>query len=91
MINVDHCVYVKKNKNSFVILSLYVDDILLTSNNKDYNLIIEEWLSCYFDMKDMGEVEFILDVKIQRDRSKKLIALSQKIIHIQSPLSVQYG
>ena len=78
MIDEDHCVDVKQNKNLFVILSLYVDDILLASNNKDFILTIKEWLSSHFDMKDMGEAEFILGVKIQRDRSKKLIALCQE-------------
>jgi Reverse transcriptase (RNA-dependent DNA polymerase) len=36
MIDEDHFVYVKRSKNKFVILSLYVDDILLASNNKEY-------------------------------------------------------
>lgn len=34
MINKDHCVYVKHSKDSFLTLSLYVDDIL-AGNNKD--------------------------------------------------------
>ena len=31
----------------------------------------------YFEMKDMGEANFVLEVKITRDRSKKLLSLSQ--------------
>jgi hypothetical protein len=76
MIDEDHCVYVKRSKEKFVILSLYVDDILLASNNKEYVQIIKEWLSSNFDMKDMGEAAYILGVKIERDRSKKMLALS---------------
>jgi len=78
MIDEDHCVYVKRSKDKFVILSLYVDDILLASNNKEYVQIIKEWLSSNFDMKDMGEAAYILGVKIERDRSKKMLALSQE-------------
>ena len=78
MIDEDHCVYVKRSKEKFVILSLYVDDILLASNNKEYVQIIKEWLSSNFDMKDMGEAAYILGVKIERDRSKKMLALSQE-------------
>jgi Reverse transcriptase (RNA-dependent DNA polymerase) len=78
MIDEDHCVYVKISKNKFVILSLYVDDILLASNNKEYVQTIKEWLSSNFDMKDMGEASYILGVKIERDRSKKMLALSQE-------------
>jgi Reverse transcriptase (RNA-dependent DNA polymerase) len=78
MIDEDHCVYVKRSKNKFMILSLYVDDILLTSNNKEYVQTIKEWLSSNFDMKYMGEAAYILGVKIERDRSKKMLALSQE-------------
>ena len=78
MIDEDHCVYVKRSKEKFVILSLYVDDILLASNNKEYVQIIKEWLSSNFDMKDMSEAAYIIGVKIERDRSKKMLALSQE-------------
>lgn len=80
IINENYCVYVKCDDNNFIILSQYVDDILLASNAKDFISTTKEWLSSYFEIKDMSKAEFILDVKIQRNRSKKLIALSQ-VIH----------
>ena len=36
----DHCVYVKRFEGNFVILSLFVDDILLAENNKEFVQII---------------------------------------------------
>jgi Reverse transcriptase (RNA-dependent DNA polymerase) len=42
MIDEDHCMYVKRSKDKFVILSLYVDNILLVSNNKEYVHTIKE-------------------------------------------------
>ena len=72
MTDEDHCVYVKRSEGNFVILSLYVDDILLVGNNLEYLITIKEWLSSNFEMKDMGEAAYILGVKILRDRSKKL-------------------
>ncbi|KAL0303266.1 UNVERIFIED_CONTAM: Retrovirus-related Pol polyprotein from transposon TNT 1-94 [Sesamum radiatum] len=38
----------------------------------------QKWLSSTFEMKDMGEAEYILGVKIHRDCSKKLLSLSQE-------------
>ena len=35
MIEEGHCVYVKQSKGSFIILSLYVNDILLAGNDTD--------------------------------------------------------
>ena len=78
MIEEDHCVYIKHFEGNFVILSLYVDDILLAGNNLKSVLTIKKWLSSNFEMKDMGEAEYILAVKIQRDRSKIILSLSQE-------------
>ena len=36
-------------------------------------------LKIIFSMKDMGEAKYILGIKIYRDRSRKLIGLSQKV------------
>jgi hypothetical protein len=57
-------------------LSLYVDDILLARNDMD-SIVTTKWLSSTFEMKDMGEANFVLGVKITRDRSKKFLSLSQ--------------
>ena len=54
MIKEDHYVYVKRSEGSFITLSLYVDDILLVGNNKEFIKTIKEWLSSTFEMKDMG-------------------------------------
>lgn len=35
MTDEDHCIYVKHSKGNFIILLLYVDDILQVSNNKE--------------------------------------------------------
>ena len=78
MINEDHHVYMKRSKNKFVILYLYVDDILIAENDKEYVNHIKGWLSSNFEMKEMGEVTYILGVEILRDRSKRLLSLSQE-------------
>ena len=78
MINEDHCVYIKQHKDKYVLLFLYVDDILIVGNNLEFVQTIKRWLSCTFEMKDMGEASYILRVKIHRGRSKRLVALSQE-------------
>ncbi|KAL0456392.1 UNVERIFIED_CONTAM: Retrovirus-related Pol polyprotein from transposon TNT 1-94 [Sesamum latifolium] len=46
-------------------------------NNMEMIVATQKWLSSTFEMKDMGEAEYI-GVKIHRDRSKKLLSLSQE-------------
>lgn len=70
----------KDLKNNFLILLLYVDDILLAENDKLLIETIKDWLSSIFDMKDMGEASYVLDVKINRDCSQKFFSLTQRPI-----------
>lgn len=60
----DHCVYVKHFGKFFLILTLWVDDILMAGNNKEMIVSSKGWLSSNFKMKDMGEAEYNLGVKI---------------------------
>jgi hypothetical protein len=78
MIKEDHCLYLKYSNNSFIILSLYVDDILIAENKKKDVDTTKRWLSSNFKMKDMGEANYILGVKIIRDHAKKFLGLTQE-------------
>ena len=84
--------YIKWSKDKFMILFLYVDNILLAGNDKGLVITIKEWLSSNFEMKDMGEAAYILGVKIERDRSKKPLAMSQEsyIIKILERFNMQH-
>lgn len=57
----DHCKYTKRSKNKFVILSLYIDDILIAKNDSEYITTIKERLSS-FEMKEMGKLHIFLDI-----------------------------
>ena len=71
------CVYKKKNGIAVVFLVLYVDDILLIGNDVSELQSVKLWLSKNFSMKDLGEAKYILGIKIYRDRTKRLLCLSQ--------------
>ena len=45
-------------------LVLYVDDILLIGNDVGVMSLVKFWLSSQFDMKDLGEANFILEIKL---------------------------
>src|SRR3954465_11712002 len=78
MIEQDHCVYLKRSKAGFLILTLYFDDILMASNDKKLVSETKVWLSSQFDMKNMGEAAYVFGVKILRDRSRRTLGLSQE-------------
>ncbi|KAJ9542203.1 hypothetical protein OSB04_028709 [Centaurea solstitialis] len=71
------CVYTKFSGSIVTFLVLYVDDILLIGNDVPTLQSVKSWLSRCFQMKDLGEAAYILGIKIYRNRSKRLIGLSQ--------------
>ena len=71
------CVYVRASGSAVVFLVLYVDDILLIGKDIPTLQSVKTWLGKCFSMKDLGEAAYILGIKIYRDRSRKLLGLSQ--------------
>ena len=54
-----------------------MNDILLLENNIPTLQSMKLWLSSQLSMKDLGKASYILEMKIYRDRSRKLFGLSQ--------------
>ena len=75
---IDQCIYLKFNGSKFIILVLYVDDILLASSDVGLLHETKRFLSSKFDMKDLGDASFVLGIQIYRDRSRGILGLSQK-------------
>ena len=59
------------------IFNIIVNDILLIGNDIEFLDSIRGYLNKSFSMKDLGEAAYILGIKIYRDRSRRLIGLSQ--------------
>ena len=72
------CVYKMVSGSYVLFLVLYVDDILLIGNFIPLMEQTKTSLKDIFSMKDLGEAQYILGIKICRDRSRKLIGLSQR-------------
>jgi hypothetical protein len=71
----DQCVYYLYGGGQGVILCLYVDDILIFGTSLDVINEVKTFLWQNFDMKDLGEADVILNIKlIKRENG---ITLSQ--------------
>jgi hypothetical protein len=62
----DKCIYSKFNNNKCVIICLYVDDLLIFGTSIDVVHRTKRFILSNFDMKDMGEANVILDIKVLR-------------------------
>jgi hypothetical protein len=74
----DHCVCFKKLENgSFIILLLYVDDMLVAGSNMQNINVLKKKLANSFAMKDFGAAKKILGMRITRDKKNHKLTLSQ--------------
>ena len=73
----DHCVYLKnQNDGSYIILLLYVDDMLVAGSNMREINVPRRKLATSFAMKDLGATKQILGMRITRDRKNRKLTLS---------------
>ena len=63
MNEVDRCVYYCYGGGEGVILCLYVDDILIFGTSLNLIKEVKDFLSERFEMKDLWEVDVILNIK----------------------------
>lgn len=75
---VDTCVYFKVNDESITIVAVYVDDLLIISNNVKEKNHIKAQLNKNFKMTDNGAAKFFLGMHISRDRQAGTIKISQQ-------------
>ena len=59
---VDRCIYLKISGSKFIYLILYVDYILLATNDLGLLHQTKEFLCKNFEMKDMGEASYVIGI-----------------------------
>jgi hypothetical protein len=82
----DSCIYVKRTlvdnkQHALVICSLYVDDTIIACNDAGKVIWFEDQakLSSIYQIKVLGECNWILNMGVIRDRTKRTIRLSQEV------------
>ncbi|KAA3469055.1 dynamin-related protein 4C-like [Gossypium australe] len=71
----DKYVYVKPTDIGYIIICLYVDDILIVGSNNEMVKHTKDMLNSRFDMKDIGLTNVILGIQIKR--SSKCFVMTQ--------------
>ena len=64
---VDHCVYRKQTDNGVIILVVWVDDLIIASNNIDMLCQFKDNMKCKFSMKDLGKISHFLGMDFKQE------------------------
>ncbi|KAL2243593.1 UNVERIFIED_CONTAM: Retrovirus-related Pol polyprotein from transposon TNT 1-94 [Sesamum indicum] len=75
----DKCIYCKVKGDKMIILCLYVDDILLIGSCLDIITETKSFLKNKFEIKDMGEANVILGIKLTRSTDGITISQSHYV------------
>ena len=74
----DPCVYVSGSGNSYVVLSIYVDDVLLFGVQQSTVKRVREQLMGKFSMTNLGGARLILGMEVTQDIANGTIKVSQE-------------
>ena len=72
----DHTMFVKRPDNKFVVVLIYVDDILIASTDDDLVAELKLQLSSAFKLRDLGTPKYFLGLEIAR--SEEGISICQR-------------
>jgi hypothetical protein len=70
-------VYIHKAGQKYVIVILYVDDVLCIRNDKKYNLLKKQEFMKVWECRDLGEAKEFLGMHITHDCKNQSIKLDQ--------------
>lgn len=71
----------------FLVLLVYVDDIVITGNNNDEVLKFKQFLSSKFQIKDLGTLKYFLRIEVLDN--KKVLCLTHRKYCLE--LLCEYG
>ena len=75
------CVYVKYREHGYVIVCLYVDDMLIVGSDDKMITFIKNMLNSKIDMKDLGLAD-ILGIRIKRTSDELILSQSHYVDNI---------
>ena len=73
-----HSIWIYQKDGIKVIIPIFVDDMTIISKSKDAVQSVKDELKKIFKLRDLGPTKFILGVAIEKDRSNRILTLSQK-------------
>ena len=73
----DPCLYTKRSGSNILIICVYVDDILIAANEGEEIKKFKTYLASNFKIKDLGELHYLLGIKVSRNKEKNEIQLDQ--------------
>ena len=66
MVDAGHSLYVQNSYKCIMIITIYVDDLIVGGDSLDENEHVKGLLKKQFDMKDLGDLRYFLGIEVIR-------------------------
>jgi hypothetical protein len=73
----DPCVYIQRKANGLILITVWVDDMLLFATSIQTMQIAKRDIMDTFEVTDLGEPKKLVGIEISRDRKNKRITITQ--------------
>ena len=74
--NSDHTLFIKRKEGKLTLLIVYVDDIVMTGDDREEMTRLKKLLAQEFEIKDLGKLQYFLGIEVAQ--SKRGIFISQR-------------
>ena len=74
---VDQGIFVKRSGTDSLFLAIHVDDCLITGTSASLIKAFKVEMNKKYKLTDLGPVEWLLGIKVTRNRAERMISLSQ--------------
>ena len=87
----DYCIYVHGNSGSshWIIIALYVDDLIIAARDLNHLGKIKEELKKQFQMQDLGELKYCLGLEVKRGKGYMHIRQEQYITQMMKQFGME--
>ena len=82
----DHTLFTKHQGTSFLALLIYVDDIIIASNDQLVVDTLKHTLNCKFKMKDLGPLRYFLGLEVARSTASISICQHRYALELLSDI-----
>jgi hypothetical protein len=74
----EHSIWIYRKDDVRIIIPVFIDDITIASESMEKIQEVKDHLRSHFKLRDLGPQTWLLGVEIRRDRSKRILTLSQR-------------